>query len=405
MNLLFITQVYYPDSVSVSQHVTDMAEYCVLNGHNVTVYTSIYPYEEKGQIYPVYEIHNGVKIKRFKQTRFGKSNSFFRILDFLSFNINIFINLLLLRKKNFDCIIGTTVPPFLSFIGVIISKLKHIPFFYWVMDLQPELSIASNLIKKSSIAAKFFTLIGNVSIKYSDKIISLDRFMTAYLEKRGADSFKIHTIPVWPVLEDIYQGERLVNPFRIANNFGDKIVIMYSGNHAFVHPLDTLLNVAKELKNDERFLFVFIGGGVRKKDVSIYKEKNELSNIIQLPFQPRSNIHNSLGASDFQVVILGESQVGFTHPNKIYGAMCIGKPIVYIGPSKSHVSDIFIDLPGNISVQHNEVNKLVDEIVNLANKTLPEIEKIGTRNLIYSKKNFAPNTIKKQMLEAILSPK
>ncbi len=121
------------------------------------------------------------------------------------------------------------------------------------------------------------------------------------------------------------------NPFRIENNFGDKIVVMYSGNHAYVHPLDTLLNVAKQLKNDKRFLFVFVGGGVRKKDVTDYKSLHHLQNIIQLPFQPRENIHNSLGSSDIQVVIMGENQVGFTHPNKIYGAMFVGKPILYIG--------------------------------------------------------------------------
>jgi colanic acid biosynthesis glycosyl transferase WcaI len=53
---------------------------------------------------------------------------------------------------------------------------------------------------------------------------------------------------------------------------------------------------------------------------------------MQLAYQDRSKLHLSLGASDLQVVILGDNQVGYTHPNKIYGAMFIGKPILYIGP-------------------------------------------------------------------------
>jgi hypothetical protein len=61
--------------------------------------------------------------------------------------------------------------------------------------------------------------------------------------------------------------------FRIENNFGDKIVIMYSGNHAYVHPLDTILHVALKLQDNSNFLFVFVGGGVRKKDVTEFKNK------------------------------------------------------------------------------------------------------------------------------------
>jgi hypothetical protein len=90
---------------------------------------------------------------------------------------------------------------------------------------------------------------------------------------------------------------------------------MYFGNHAFVLQLDTLLEAALILKMKSHFLFV--SGGVRKKDVTEFKIKYNLDNIVQLPFQPRENIHNSLGSSDIQVVILGNGQVGYTHPNKV----------------------------------------------------------------------------------------
>jgi glycosyltransferase involved in cell wall biosynthesis len=118
------------------------------------------------------------------------------------------------------------------------------------------------------------------------------------------------------------------NSFRIENHFGDKIVIMFSGNHSYVHQLDTLLEAAKLLKDNSIFLFVFVGGGVRKKDVTEFKAMHRLKNIVQLPFQPRENIHNSLGSSDIQVVILGNGLVGYTHPNKVYGAMYLGKPML-----------------------------------------------------------------------------
>jgi colanic acid biosynthesis glycosyl transferase WcaI len=402
MKILLITQVFYPDTVSVSQHLTDLSRKFVEEGHDVKVYTSCFPYEEKTLRYKKTENFQGIKIERLLQTSFGKGNVLFRLFDFITFYIIISFKLLFIKREEFDVIIGTTVPPLLSFVGVIISKLKGIRFQYWVMDLQPELSISSGLIRKNSLSAKFFTKLGNFIIRNSNGIISLDRFMTDYLVARGANEKSITTIPVWPVLDERYNGTRVSNPFRLENNFGDRVVIMYSGNHAYVHPLDTLLSAALNLKEDPRFIFVFVGGGVRKKDVSDFKMKHQLENIVQLPFQPRENIHNSLGSSDIQVVILGDGQVGYTHPNKVYGAMYIGKPILYIGPNESHVTDILGKLDGNISVSHGESELLAQQITLLFSKSWDKIEMIGDANMKYAVENFHPDVLKKKMLDAVL---
>jgi len=402
MKILLITQVFYPDTVSVSQHLTDFAEKLVQDGHEVTVYTSCYPYEVKTHRYSKSEDYQGVKIVRLLQTSFGKGNVLFRLIDFITFYITISFKLLFIKRREFDVIVGTTVPPLLSFVGVIISKLKGIRFQFWVMDLQPELSISSGLIRENSPSAMFFTKIGNYIIRNSAGIISLDRFMTDYLLARGAKKEVISTIPVWPVLDERYVGTRKQNPFRLENSFGDRIVIMYSGNHAFVHHLDTLLGAALKLKEDPKFLFVFVGGGVRKKDVTDFKMKYQLENIVQLPFQPRENIHNSLGSADIQVVILGDGQVGYTHPNKVYGAMYIGKPILYIGPKESHVIDILGKLDGNICVSHGESELLAQQITLLFSKSWDEIEMIGDANMKYAVENFHPDVLKKKMLDAVL---
>jgi colanic acid biosynthesis glycosyl transferase WcaI len=402
MKILLITQVFYPDTVSVSQHLTDLARKLVEEGHDVKVYTSCFPYEEKILRYKKTEDFQGIKIERLLQTTFGKGNVLFRLFDFITFYFTISFKLLFVKRREFDVIIGTTVPPLLSFVGVITSKLKGIRFQYWVMDLQPELSISSGLIRKNSFSAKFFTKLGNFIIQNSTGIISLDRFMTDYLVARGANKKSISTIPVWPVLDERYLGTRDSNPFRLENNFGDRVVIMYSGNHAYVHHLDTLLGAALKLKEDPKFLFVFIGGGVRKTDVSDFKMKHQLENIVQLPFQPRENIHNSLGSADIQVVILGDGQVGYTHPNKVYGAMYIGKPILYIGPKESHVTDILGELDGNISVSHGESELLAQMIALLFSKSWDEIEMIGDANMKYAVEYFHPHLLKKKMLDAVL---
>ena len=403
MKILILTQVFYPDTVSVSQHLTDLAIELQKNGNIVSVISSKCNYEDKKITYSKFENLSGVKIFRIGQSRLGKKNIIYRLIDFFTFNLNLTLRLFFLRSKSYDIIIGTTVPPLISFLSAFISKMKNISFYFWVMDLQPELSIASGLINQGSLTQKFLSFCGKYTIRNSDKIFSLDRFMTEYLLSKGAQKENVFTIPVWPVIEDVYHGNRDQNPFRIQHEFGDKIVIMYSGNHAFVHPLDTLLDCAKLLANDDRFLFVFVGGGVRKSDVTFFKVKNKLNNILQLPFQPRENIHISLASSDLQVVILGDGQVGYTHPNKIYGALFVGKPVIYIGPNISHVTDILNKLSGNIIVSHGESLKLKNKLLQFVEYNEEIKIKIGNSNFKIANDVYNPIMLKRKMIKEICS--
>ncbi len=400
MRIIVISQVFYPDNVSVAQHLSDLCFALAEKGHNIFVLTSRYAYEEKSQKYNYNENINGVFIKRIWSTGLGKKNVIFRIIDFVTFNIAIFCSLLFIKRKSFDLMIGLTAPPLLSFFGSLMAKRKLIKFCYWLMDVQPDLAIQSGLIRKDSLAANCLRKMSDYTFKNSNHIIVLDKFMKEHVIERCGNIDNISIIPIWPAMNEIFQGNRFKNPFRIEHHFKNRIVIMYSGNHSYVHPLDTILELSKELINDDRFLFVFIGGGVRKKDVTEFKNKYELDNIIQMPYQPREKIHLSLGASDFQVIILGEGQVGYTHPNKIYGALFIGKPIIYIGPKKSHVTEILSSLDNNIIIEHGQVSELKLKLLNLA-ENFSQVEKIGMKNREIALRKYTPSLLVKQMIYTI----
>ncbi len=403
MKILVISQVYWPDTASVSQHLSDLLEALANKGHTVTVFTSKNNYENPSIHYSKKDTNKGVIIKRISNTSFGKKTKIGRITDFLSFNFLIGLKMLFINKKTCDLIIGLTSPPLLSYVGIKIALWKKIRFLYWTMDLQPELSIISGYLKPTSKAATSLQKRGDFIFKNSDTIITLDNYMNEHIKKRVGNRDNIISVPVWPVMNEVYKGPRLENPFRIENKFKDRIVIMYSGNHAVVHSLDTLIEVETRLKNDDRFLFVHIGSGIRLNDVIENKRKNNLENVVLLPYQPREKIHLSLGSSDIQVVVLGDGCVGYTHPNKIYGAMYIGKPILYIGPTPSHVSDVIGDIEGNLIVNHGEVESLITKLEEFAKLSLAEREKIGESNSQIANMNFSPPTLINKMVDIIES--
>ena len=401
MDFLVISQVFWPDTASTAQHLYDLAEELTREGHRVTVYCSRYAYENNQIKFPVREDHRNIQIHRIRNTGFGKKHTLGRLIDFASFNFLLFFKLIGLRRKSFDAMIGMTSPPLVSFLGVFVARRKKMKFIYWVMDLQPELAIASGMIRANSFLARILNRIGNYIIRNANTIIALDKYMRDYLLKRGADKDHVHIVPVWPVFKKTYEGIREQNPFRLQNKFGDRLVIMYSGNHSYIHPLDTLLNAILKLKDDNDFLFVFIGEGVRKKDVIKFTELHKLKNVLQLPYQPRNNIHQSLGSSDLQVVIMGDNLVGYTHPNKIYGAMFLGKPVLYIGPHPSHVTEILNALEGNIVVSHNQVDELVQKLLSFKRGKGEIIQKTGEQNQLLAYHDFDPKNLKARMIDIL----
>ncbi len=375
--ILVLSQLYWPDEVAVAQMVTDLTKYLDNKGCEVTVYCSRHEYEHTDRAHSRLDKLQNINIHRIRHTSFGKGSKLGRIIDILTFNLVIFFKLLTLKRHHFDLMIGLTNPPLLSYIGLHIAKWKKLRFYYWAMDLQPEISFRLGYLNKDSLAAKLLSKMSKYIYKQSDGIIALDVYMKAFIGAH-ADKDKIQVIPVWPAT--VKQGEgNGPNAFRVKHGLENDIVIMYSGNHSIAHPMDTIMEVARLLKEDSRFRFVFIGEGIRKNDVREFQKKYELDNMLLLPYQPREQIHISLSAADFQVVILGDNLVGLTHPCKIYTAMGLGIPILFIGPSPSHVSDLAQGHDGNVLAEHGEEELIVRALQSFADQKVTD-DSIATYN-------------------------
>jgi colanic acid biosynthesis glycosyl transferase WcaI len=403
MRILILSQVYWPDTASTAQHLADLGRALVAAGHQVTVLASRHGYENPARKYLPTETHDGVTITRLRHTGFGKGAIWKRLLDFGTFNLALLWRLVRIKSRDFELVLGMTSPPLVSFLGARVAAWKRWRFCYWAMDLQPELAIEAGLIQRNSFTAKALEWMGNDVIRRAGTIIALDTYMKRHLISRGAKDAAVGVLPVWPVMQAGWQGPRLANPFRIEQKFGDRFVIMYSGNHAVVHPLETLLQAALRLRDDAQFLFVFIGGGVRSAEVTRFRETYGLTNILQLPYQPRERIHESLTAADLHVVIMGDGQVGYTHPNKVYGAMFIGRPFLYLGPSPSHVTDLMDACPGNGSAVHGRPEDIVHFLQDFRASGEPHWQAVGEQNAAYALQHLTPTKLTEQMVSLVVS--
>jgi colanic acid biosynthesis glycosyl transferase WcaI len=361
--LLVFTQVFIPDPASVGQHVADVTFEMARRGHRVRVYTANRGYDDPTRQYPPRENLNGVEIRRLKFSSFGKKSLLTRGIGTAVFMVQaLFVALF---TPNVEGIFFSTSPPMIGLVASIAHLIRRYPIAYWAMDLNPDQLLMLGKVTTRSFSYRLLESINRFILRNASLIVALDRFMAARLEDRFPLAQKMVVMPPWPHEDCIESLDHSENRFRKEHNLADKFVIMYSGNHSPSNPLTTLLDAAVKLKDDDRIRFLFVGGGIGKKEVEQYREKHDLKNVISLPYQPLSELRYSLSAADVHVVSLGDQMVGIIHPCKIYGAMAVARPILYFGPSPSHIADLLEKHHLGLHVSHGDVAGALEAIASL----------------------------------------
>jgi glycosyltransferase involved in cell wall biosynthesis len=340
MKVLLLNQCFYPDVVSTAQHLTDLALGLAEQGHEVTVIASRRGYDNPEQTFAAREKWRGINIIRIPTLGLGKGAKWRRAVDFASFLLCCFLRLIVLPRQ--DVTVALTSPPLISFFGALFARLRGGRFCFWSMDLNPDEAVAAGWLREGSLVARVLQGFLRYSLKHSDTIIALDRFMRERIVRKGVPPERVVVLPPWSHDEDISFDQAGRDAFRAKHGLSDKFVVMYSGNHSPCHPLDTLLEAAKELQSREDIVFSFVGGGSEFQKVKDFARANRLANVLCLPYQPLAELSGSLSAADLHVVVMGEPFKGLVHPCKVYNIVAIGAPFLYIGPAESHISDLFL---------------------------------------------------------------
>ena len=405
--LLVVSQTFIPDPAAVGQYMADVAIELARRGHakgtyRVRVYASARGYENPGNVYPKSETIGHADIRRFGFASFGKKNLLLRVLGTAVFHIQAFFAVLFTPRL--AGIFFSTSPPLIGLPMTIAAALRGVPTVYWAMDLNPDQLIALGKLKSTDFTAKMLEAINRFILRRTKLIVALDRFMADRLANRKIPREKMLVMPPWPHEDYIVSSPSPAsspapgtadrrspeegrgggsppiaseNPFRTRHNLTNKFVIMYSGNHSPSNPLTTILDAVVQLRDDPNIQFLFVGGGTGKKEVERYSVDHHLTNALSLPYQPLADLKHSLSAADVHIVSLGEPMVGIIHPCKIYGAMAVARPILFLGPRPSHISDLLDNHNIGLHISHGDTPAALAAIRKLQQMPLAELQFMG----------------------------
>jgi colanic acid biosynthesis glycosyl transferase WcaI len=400
IKVFLVNQAFYPDVVSTAQYLTDLAVDLVGRGCQVTVLAGRRGYAEPHPLYPRREVYRGIRVIRVCRFQFGRRNRMTRILDALLINLAFMVRMAFLPR--FDRVVALTTPPMVAFSALLFTRLRGGRLVYWMMDLNPDQAIEAGWIRRDGRRARLLEWVLRLVLENSEGIVALDRFMKDRVIARCAPEERIKVLPLWAHNGDLETVPHDQNPFRTEHQLRDKFVVMYSGNLSVCHPLDTLLEAARLLKDDTEVVFLYIGGGERVGDVLCYREREQLSNVIYLDYLPRSEIKYSLSAADAHVVVMGDNYPGVVHTCKIYGILKIGRPFIYIGPERSHIGEIMAGSGLGYRVDNGNPAGVVEAMEEIRRMDDNQLENVFHQSRELARNRFSRPVLARRLVDFIL---
>lgn len=318
MRILLINQFFWPDLAATSQLLTDVARGLAESGHDVyvTCGTSGYAEASDGE-------RPEVQIWRSPTFPFKRAKAA-RLLSYFSFFATAALRGLFSRK--FDLVVTLTTPPLLSILGTVIKKVRGSKHFIWEMDVYPDVAVDVGMWNSGSQITRLVGQIADYSRLHSDGTVVLGPCMRDRLIKRGMPEDKLHIAENWA---DGASIEPL--PLRTEEN----LTILYSGNLGLAHDVDTIRDAMLHVKDDNRFQFIFAGGGASRGELEQRCRSEHADNVEFRDYCRREDLSLSLGQSDIGLVTQKDACAGSVVPSKVYGLLAAGRPLLYIGPRNS----------------------------------------------------------------------
>lgn len=317
MRFLAINQFFWPDPAPTGQLLKDLCESIDRSVHSVAVICD-YAYDFK----PDTGIKFGVNIYGAGSGRFSR-HFWGRICSYASFFKDSTITSF--RNGPADVVLTLTTPPLISLVGTILKKLRGSRHFIWEMDIYPDVAVELNVLKRGSPVTWLIGALADFSRKRADGIIALDDDMKGRLVARGIPEHRIFVVENWA------DGEVLKPaPF----NPGP-LVVQYSGSLGLAHDEHTILKVMRQLRNDRRFRFMFVGGGAKRQQLEQSCESEGIGNVELRDYARPSELCSSLALGHLGLVTQLPETLGSVMPSKTYGIMAAGRPVLYVGPRQS----------------------------------------------------------------------
>lgn len=324
--VLFIQQYFYPDISAVSQLLGDLVTWLSkVSGLELSVLCS----RVHRTVSPSLGEFEAARIYRTSWSIFGDTTAAGQIVHMATFHVGVFFHLLFSRR--YDTVVCMTTPPFIGFTASLALRLRPSKrLVYYVQDLYPEILFDTGIIRKSYLVRKT-ALFNRVTLHRADAVVVLGDYMTRKLRYNyELSEGRATVIENWTNLVE-YHEPPARGPF----------VILYSGNLGFAHDFRLLPLLIHRLL-EVNVSYRFVGGGRKFGDIRRVFTSNHERRVVFDSYVDRAEHDSVLADASMFLVAQSAATVGDLLPSKIYSYLAAGRPILFLGPSRSEIGEVIL---------------------------------------------------------------
>jgi len=358
-----------PDMPGNTRHF-ELGRRLVQRGYEVTIIATSFHYSQhremrlgKGEAWEAEEV-DGVKFVWIRTFPF-QGNDWRRVVHMLSFMLRSYRVGRRLPKLDSsiskpDLIIGCSVPPFAALAGCWLSRHYKSRFFFEVGDLWPQTLIDMGALSERNPITKLLQRLERFLYRRAERVLTPLPNARAYIQQEcGIPKEKI----VWLPNGSDTQSFDARPPAGKAEQF----TVMYTGVHGHAQSLETLLEAAKIIQeqNDEAIKFILIGDGPEKPELQALAEKHQLGNVEFRDSIPKSDVPEALGRASAVIFSLRDSPIFRKYgvgSKKLFDYLAAWVPIIFAVKSSNNPIE---DAQCGITVEPGDPEALAQAVVEL----------------------------------------
>lgn len=392
MNILIVSQCYYPDTFLINEIAPKMVE----DGHNVTVVAGMPRNEEQHRKYLKERIKremiNGVEVVRCFDTISGDS-SYKLALNYITFVVSSCWKMLWV-KKDFDVVFCYQLSPITQACPAILYKKIHKKkLFLYCLDIFPE-SLKSHTSDRS-IIFKITSWISKRIYRACDVIGVTSKSFIGYNEE-------INSVPSKKMIYIPQHADDSLMTLSIKKTHIGHTDFLFAGNIGYAQNLEVIIDAVALIGSEYDYTIHFVGDGSKLSELKkIVSEKKLENKIVFHGRQSRTEMRHFYEMSDVLLLTLrGNNRVGETIPGKLQTYMTAGRPI--IASINGSASDIINEAKCGICVPASDTVGLSAAMRQyLAHPQL--FEKCGCNSRKYYLENFTFEKYMKSVYDVLNS--
>jgi colanic acid biosynthesis glycosyl transferase WcaI len=323
-----------PDEVVSAILYGDLASELVNRGWEVTAFAGNRDCRNEAVRYSTIPNWNGVRIQRLWRPRLAQSTAAGRILNAI-WMIARWSALAFNPRVRPDVLVVGTDPICSILTAIVWRKLKsRTKIVHWCFDLYPEAAIADGIVKANSRTVSILNALLSRAYAACDLIVGIGPRMKELLQTH-APGTPVNTLVPWALQEPSKAAS--VDYSERQHLFGvSRLALMYSGSLGRAHSFESILELARRLRaQDIRIVFSVSGHGAAGLQRAILPGDENVTVVSPVP---SSQISKRLSAADIHIVTLKEEWTGAVVPSKFFGALSMGRPVLFCGSPDSDIA-------------------------------------------------------------------